>query len=164
MPRFGMHMRVPARDYDSVSWSGRGPWENYPDRKNAALFGKHILPLDEYQVDYVFPQDNSNRSDCYDFSLIPFRMLTKLGEYRSAGKISVSSSEPFNLRIWNCSEEDIEKARHGYELPRRDYLNINIDKEIIGVGGNDAWGAKTEPQYIPSAKKSYRLSFEIRLQ
>ncbi|MBO7110404.1 MAG: beta-galactosidase [Bacteroidaceae bacterium] len=153
VPRFGMRLRVPAKYYESVSWSGRGPWENYPDRKNGALFGKYTLPIDEYQVDYVYPQDNSNRSDCYDFEL------------KSKGRrLTVSSDDPFNLRIWDYSEEDLESARHGYELPHRDYLNINIDKEIIGVGGNDAWGAKTEPQYIPSAKEKRRLTFVLRLE
>ena len=152
LPRFGMRMRVSSQYYDSVSWSGRGPWENYPDRKNGALFGRYTLPVNEYMVDYVYPQDNSNRSDCYDFTLkSPNRSL------------QVYSMEPFNLRIWNYSEEDLEAARHGYELPERDYLNINIDKEIIGVGGNDAWGAKTEPQYIPSAKEPHSLSFTIKL-
>ena len=68
---------------------------------------------------------------------------------------------PCNVRIWNCSEEDIEQARHGFELPARDYLNINIDSEIIGVGGNDAWGARTEPQYMIDAKAPHRISFVI---
>ena len=164
LPRFGIRMRVPAA-YDSVQWSGRGPWENYPDRKNGALFGKYTLPIDEYQVDYVYPQDNSNRSDCYEFSLIPWNMLTKTHqEVPVTRTLSVYSGEPFNLRIWDYSEEDLEAARHGYELPHRDYLNINIDKEIIGVGGNDAWGAKTEPQYIPSAKEPHKLTFTIRLE
>lgn len=165
MPRFGMRMRVSSKYYDSVSWRGRGPWENYPDRKNGALFGEYTLPVDEYMVDYVYPQDNSNRSDCYSFSLVPWNMKTKLGgETPITRKFTVNSSEPFNLRIWNYSEEDLENARHGYELPERDYLNINIDKEIIGVGGNDAWGAKTEPQYIPSAKEPHQLSFVLRLE
>ena len=152
LPRFGMRMRVPAV-YDSVKWCGRGPWENYPDRKNGALFGRYTLPVSEYQVDYVYPQDNSNRSDCYDFTL-------KSDNH----SLIVTSDEPFNFRIWDYSEEDLEAARHGYELPHRDYLNINIDKEIIGVGGNDAWGAKTEPQYIPSAKESHRIAFYMRLE
>ena len=164
IPRFGMNMRVPARCYDSVSWSGRGPWENYPDRKKGALFGKYTLAIDEYQVDYVYPQDNSNRSDCYEFSLIPWNMLTKTHqEVPVTRTLSVYSGEPFNLRIWDYSEEDLESARHGYELPHRDYLNINIDKEIIGVGGNDSWGAKTEPQYIPSAKERHSITFTLSL-
>ena len=153
LPRFGMNMRVPAQCYDSVSWRGRGPWENYPDRKNGALLGEYTLAVDEYQVDYVYPQDNSNRSDCSGFTL-----------ESDDHSLTVRSEEPFNLRIWDYSEEDLEAARHGFELPHRDYLNINIDKEIIGVGGNDAWGAKTEPQYIPSAKEGHSLSFEIRLE
>ena len=165
IPRFGMNMRVTALCYDSVSWSGRGPWENYPDRKNGALFGKYTLAIDEYQVDYVYPQDNSNRSDCYEFSLIPWNMLTKTHqEVPVTRTLSVYSGEPFNLRIWDYSKEDLEGARHGYELSHRDYLNINIDKEIIGVGGNDSWGAKTEPQYIPSAKEPHSLTFTIRLE
>lgn len=163
MPRFGMRMKVPAQ-YDSVRWIGRGPWENYPDRKNGALSGKYALSVSEYMVDYVYPQDNSNRSDCLDFILENNSLHTGKKKTLDKPKIHVSSIEPFNLRIWNYSEEDLEKARHGYELPHRDYLNINIDKEIIGVGGNDAWGAKTEPQYIPSAKEPHSLSFSIRLE
>jgi len=150
MPRMGVNLKVPAL-YDSVSWTGRGPWENYPDRKNGALFGRYSLPVSEYMVDYVRPQDNSNRSDCTEFRLIG-----------DNGALLVYSRTPFNLRVWNYSEEDLEQARHGYELPERDYLNINIDRELIGVGGNDAWGARTEPQYIPSAKESYRLDISIK--
>ena len=168
LPRFGMRMKVSSQYYDSVSWNGRGPWENYPDRKNGALFGKYTLPIGDYQVDYVYPQDNSNRSDCYKFSLMPVKRLKKtekgVVEVPMVHAFSISSSDPFNLRIWNYSDEDLEKARHGYELPERDYLNINIDKEIIGVGGNDAWGARTEPQYIPSAKEPHSLTFTIRLE
>lgn len=168
LPRFGMRMKVSSQYYDSVSWNGRGPWENYPDRKNGALFGKYTLPIGDYQVDYVYPQDNSNRSDCYKFSLMPVKRLKKtekgVVEVPMVHAFSISSSDPFNLRIWNYSDEDLEIARHGYELPERDYLNINIDKEIIGVGGNDAWGARTEPQYIPSAKEPHSLTFTIRLE
>jgi len=163
LPRFGMRMQVPAV-YDSVSWTGLGPWENYPDRKNGALFGRYTLPVSEYQIDYVFPQDNSNRSECHDFMLSQGDYKRKDGQKIRGLGLSVNSLDLFNLRIWSYSDEDLEKARHGYELPQRDYLNINIDKVIIGVGGNDAWGAKTEPQYIPSAKEPYSLTFSIRLE
>ncbi len=163
MPRFGMRMQVPAV-YDSVSWTGLGPWENYPDRKNGALFGRYTLSVKDYQVDYVFPQDNSNRTDCHGFILSQGGYKRKESQKIKGLGLSVNSLDLFNLRIWNYSDEDLEKARHGYELPERDYLNINIDKEIIGVGGNDAWGARTEPQYIPSAKGPHSLTFTIRLE
>ena len=114
-------------------------------------------------VDYVYTQDNSNRSDCNSFKLTHDYYNKRIKAYGPMS-MRVSSVDPFNLRIWYYSEDDMEKARHGYELPQRDYLNINIDKEIIGVGGNDAWGAKTEPQYIPSAKEPHQLSFVLRLE
>lgn len=155
LPRFGMRLKVPAA-YDSVRWAGRGPWENYPDRKNGAMPGHYALSVSDYMTEYVHPQDNSNRTDCLSMSL-----ESKNDDIPS---LYISSYDYFNLRIWDYSEEDLEGARHGYELPHRDYLNINIDKEIIGVGGNDSWGARTEPQYIPSAQKPYGLAFEIRLR
>ncbi len=159
MPKFGLRMRVPS-GYDNVSWTGRGPWENYPDRKLGALYGEYTLPVDEYMTDYVYPQDNSNRSDVDKLLLtgsgLPSLSITDLGFVRPP--------KGFNARIWNYSEDDLENARHGYELPERDYLNINLDSEIIGVGGNDAWGARTEPQYIPSAGERYILHLEINLE
>ena len=158
-PKIGLRMRVPS-GYDSVTWIGRGPWENYPDRKLGALYGRYSLPVEEYMTEYVYPQDNSNRSDLDKLWLtgaeLPGLSITEIG--------FVGPPEGFNARIWNYSEDDLERARHGYELPGRDYLNINIDSEIIGVGGNDAWGAKTEPQYIPSAKKWHKLTFTIKLE
>lgn len=157
IPKFGVRMRLPA-EYDSVRWSGRGPWENYPDRKQGALFGNYTLPVDEYRTDYIYPQDNSNRSDCLCFSLL------KADQIQQGPALSVYSPQFFNLRIWNCSEEDIENARHNFELPKRNYLNINIDSELIGVGGNDAWGARTEPQYIPSENEPHHLSFILILE
>ncbi len=159
MPKFGLRMRVPS-GYDNVSWVGRGPWENYPDRKLGALYGEYTLPVDEFMTDYVYPQDNSNRSDVDKLLLtgsgLPALSITDMGFVRSP--------KGFNARIWNYSEDDLEKARHGYELPERDYLNINIDSEIIGVGGNDAWGARTEPQYIPSAKEPKQITFVLKLE
>ena len=157
MPKFGMRMRTGCQ-YDSVSWRGRGPWENYPDRKNGAMIGTYTLPLSQWQTDYVYPQDNSNRCD--------ISCLTLYGGKDAAGAgkrllLTSPREETCNVRIWNCSEEDIEQARHGFELPVRDYLNINIDSEIIGVGGNDAWGARTEPQYIPDARVPHRIGFLI---
>lgn len=159
MPKFGLRMRVPS-GYDNVSWTGRGPWENYPDRKLGALYGEYTLPVGEYMTDYVYPQDNSNRTDV-DRLLLTGKGLPGL---TITERDWVRPSKGFNARIWNYSEDDLEKARHGYELPEQDYLNINIDSEIIGVGGNDAWGARTEPQYIPSAGEPYILRLEIHLE
>ena len=159
LPKYGVRFRVP-KEYEDIEWMGCGPWESYPDRRNGALYGSYSMTVSDYMTDYVFPQDNSNRVGVDKFSLSSKdSSMPKLKLYDGEGL-----GNGLNVRVWNYSEEDLEAARHGYELPQRDYLNINIDKEIIGVGGNDAWGAKTEPQYIPSAKEAHRLEFVISLE
>jgi len=159
LPKFGVRLRVP-KEYGDIEWMGYGPWECYPDRRNGALYGSYSMTVSDYMTDYVFPQDNSNRVGVDRFSLSSTDSgMPKLSFYDGDGL-----GNGLNVRAWKYSEEDLEAARHGYELPERDYLNINIDREIIGVGGNDAWGARTEPQYIPSAKEPHQLVFLIRLE
>ena len=68
MPKFGMRMRLPSF-MDYVKWYGRGEFENYPDRKTAALVGCYATDLNSFVTDYAFPQDNANRCDVRWFSL-----------------------------------------------------------------------------------------------
>ena len=54
MPKFGMRMRLPS-SMDYVKWYGRGEFENYPDRKTAALVGYYTTDLNSFVTDYAFP-------------------------------------------------------------------------------------------------------------
>ena len=56
-------------------------------------------------------------------------------------------------------EGDIEKAGHPFELPDRDFINVNIDLNIHGVGCNDGWGAQTLEKYTIDANKPYSYGF-----
>ena len=132
MPKFGFHFKVPS-DFSMVSWYGRGPWENYPDRKTGYNVGLWSMPIGEFSVDYVVPQDNSNRTDVRWFTL--------------GDMVKVTSDTPFNFRAWPYDEAALETCRHPYEIPECDFITVNVDECIHGVGGNDAWGARTEPQY-----------------
>ena len=151
MPKFGVRMRLKA-GFDAVDWLGRGPWENYPDRKLGSLVGHYSCSVKDFQVDYVTPQDNSNRCDTRRFTL----------SGRGLPDAEVVGGQPLCFRIWTCAEEDLEQAKHGFEVPVRDFVNVNIDEIIVGVGGNDAWGAKAEPQYIPDANVPHSLSFTLK--
>lgn len=154
LPRFGMEFVLFGEGAGKVEWTGRGPWENYPDRKSGALWGHYSSTVDEYQVSYIRPQDNSNRCDVNEASI-----------ELSGDTMEIRSDEGFNMRIWTYDEEQLETARHIHEIRHNDLLlTLNIDSDIIGVGGNDAWGARTEPQYIPSAKEKHILHFELSRQ
>lgn len=147
IPKLGFRLRMPA-GYSEVEWYGRGPWENYPDRKTGYLIGRYSMALKDFVVDYAVPQDNANRSDVRWFALSDGRNVLK-----------VTGLQEMNFRVWPYSEEDIENSRHDHELPQREYVNVNIDYKIHGVGGNDGWGARTMEAYTIDGNQPYKYGF-----
>jgi len=148
IPKFGMRMRLPS-DLNTIDWYGRGPYENYPDRKTGYLIGLNEMKLENFVTDYIAPQDNSNRCDVRWFSF----------SNRNQKSIKVTGLQPLCFRAWPYTEDDLEKAKHPYELPQRNFINLNIDLNIHGVGGNDSWGARTLEKYTIDGNKPYRYGF-----
>ena len=147
IPKFGMRMRLPA-DMTSISYYGRGPWENYPDRKRSAFIGRYEMPLSDYETEYVKPQDNGNRCDIRWFEIAsPTR------------KLHIAGCQPLCIRAWDYGEEDLPTVRHPQELARGRFVNLNIDLNIHGVGGVDTWGQRTLPQYTIDGTKPHHYSF-----
>ena len=143
MPKFGMRMRLPA-DYTQIKYYGRGPWENYPDRKRSAFLGIYEMPLSDYQTEYIHPQDNGNRCDVRWFEI---------------GNLRIDGWQPLCIRAWDYGEEDLEGARHPQDIPRGRFVNLNIDLDIHGVGGTDTWGKRTLPQYTIDGNQPHHYSF-----
>ena len=150
MPKFGMRTQVPS-DFDRVNWYGRGPWENYPDRKSASLIGIYESKLENFITNYPAPQDNANRCDVRWFT------FTKA----NGNIIKVTGLQPLCFHAWPYTEDDLEKAKHPFDLPKRDLINLNIDLNIHGVGGNDTWGAKTLEKYTIKGDKPYQYGFVL---
>lgn len=147
MPKFGMKMLVNP-EMDEITWYGRGIYENYPDRKSSEFIGEYSLPLDDFVVNYPAPQENGNRCDVRWMAF-------------SDGKLNlrIEGLQPLCFRAWPWLEEDIEKAGHPFELPDRDFINVNIDLNIHGVGCNDGWGAQTLEKYTIDANNPYSYGF-----
>ena len=150
IPKVGMRMRIPA-EYSQVSWYGRGPQENYPDRKSGYFIGQYSMPLDEFIFDYASPQDNANRCDTRWFSL-----------GNGSRDIEIHGLQELNFRAWPYGEEDLEGSAHPFDIPARDFINVNIDFKIHGVGGNDGWGARTMDAYTIDPAQPYSFGFIIR--
>ena len=148
MPKFGMRMRMPSA-LNRIAWYGRGKFENYPDRKSSAFLGVYECGIHEFITNYIVPQDNANRCDTRWFML---------GD-SERWKIQVKGLQPLCFRIWPYGEEDLEGKEHAHELPERDFINLNIDSNIHGVGGNDGWGAQTMKPYTIDGNRSYRYGF-----
>lgn len=150
MPKFGMRVGLPIA-YDTVSWLGRGPHENYPDRKLSQLVGSYAMPLSQFMTDYARPQDNGNRCDVRWFSLASPSSI-----------FHVSGCQPLCFRAWDYDESALDaEPRHPFELQRGHHVTLNIDLNIHGVGGIDTWGAKTLPQYCVPANRPLHYAFII---
>ena len=147
IPKFGMRMFLP-HDYQNIDYYGRGPWENYPDRKRSAFLGRYAMSLSEFETEYIHPQDNGCRTDVRWF---------KIGNDKYT--LHVEGCQPLCIRAWDYREEDLEPAKHPNEIRRGRLVNLNIDLNVHGVGGIDTWGQRTLPQYTIDGNKPYHYAF-----
>ena len=147
IPKLGMRMRIPA-DMTHIEYYGRGPWENYPDRKHSAFLGHYKMPLSEYETEYIHPQDNGCRTDIRWFCIT-----------NGENTLRIDGLQPLCIRAWNYGEENLEGVRHPHEIQRGQFVNLNIDLNIHGVGGIDTWGRRTLPQYTIDSNKPYHYAF-----
>ena len=94
-----MHIYLPSA-YKNIEWYGRGPQENYADRKTGYFIGLYNMPLADFMVNYASPQDNANRSDVRWFSL-----------GSSTDKLLFRGLQELNFRAWDYTEESLERSK-----------------------------------------------------
>jgi len=150
LPRFGMQMAIPG-EFSTMSWFGRGPNESYWDRKTGSAVGLYSGPVEDNFHPYVRPQETGNKTDV--------RWLA-LTNKQGAGLLAVGMPL-LSVSAWPFTMEDLEKATHINELPRRKTITVNLDYKQMGVGGDDSWGARTHPEYTLPAK-AYSYQFRLR--
>jgi beta-galactosidase len=153
MPRIGMRLAMP-RGFDRIQWLGRGPQENYWDRKTAAFVGLHETTLAGEACPYVAPQEYGTRSDT---------RWVAVRDKDGAGLLIVG--QPLlgfsSLPHW---PEDLtlesRGSKHPVDIIKRDFTCLTLDRAQMGVGGDDSWGARVHPEYTLPAK-SCSYSFRI---
>ncbi len=154
MLRFGMRMEMPA-EFDRINYYGRGPWENYSDRKESSPLGIYHQTADEQFYPYIRPQETGNKTD------IRWWHQCNLG----GRGLEFTSAEPFSASALHYSQESLDEGavktqRHSQEIPRQPQVFLCIDKMQQGLGCVNSWGAKPLPQYmIPYA--DYTFEFKI---
>lgn len=152
MLRAGMQMPV-SKDYDNMSYYGRGPHENYSDRYLSAFISVYNGRAGDFSFDYIRPQENGNRMDVRWLSLSD----------KSKKGIQFTGLEPVNVSVWEYTQDALNKAEHTSEIEYdTENLTINIDAAQTGVGGIDSWSAKARPtDPYRLLDKQYRYSFVI---
>jgi len=151
MPRIGMRLAMP-QGFDRVQWFGRGPQENYWDRKTAAFVGLYETTVAEQMVPYVTPQEYGNRSDTRWVAVRDKDGTGLLIVGQPLLGFSALPHWPEDLTL------ESRGARHPAEIIRRDFTCLALDQAQMGVGGDDSWGARIHPEYtLPAKSCSYSL-------
>lgn len=152
LPRLGMQFAVPV-EFLCVNWYGRGPHENYWDRRSSAPIGVYKSTVTEWVTPYVRPQENANRSDV--------RWFVLTDESGLGLRFDSATDTPMSVSAWPYSMDDLAKATHDYELPRRDFITVNLDHLQMGVGGDNSWKFPVNEPYRIKASQLYDWTFTI---
>jgi len=140
--RFGMMVQMPY-NMEWATYYGRGPVENYADRKTSTFIGKYSQQADEMYHPYIRPQETGNHTD-----------IRYWNQANLAGKgLKVTASEAFSASALHYSisslDDGIKKhQRHGFLVPKSNYTNLCIDMKQTGLGCINSWGRKTQKQYL----------------
>lgn len=142
LPRVGMRLGL-SQALNRVAYYGRGPHENYWDRKTGAPLGIYRTPLNRLTYTYGRPQENGNRSDCRWIDV-----------YRGDQQaLRIEGHPTIDFTAWPYSVAALEAAKHTTDLPvESNETTLFIDYRQMGVGGDDAWSEHA----MPLAK--YRLT------
>lgn len=141
LPRFGMRMQIPGK-FNDLTWYGRGPQENYWDRKTAAFVGVYKSSVADQYFPYIRPQENGYKTDTRWLAL-----------QDSAGRGMMIIGEPLvSFSALNFTTEDLDQGtkknyKHTNDLSPRDFIALHVDYKQTGVGGDDSWGARPHPKY-----------------
>lgn len=156
MIRIGNDLQL-NKSFANISFYGRGPWENYWDRKTASQVGIYQQTIDQQYFPYARPQESGNKTDV--------RWVSFTNEKGKGLRFSVTDSL-LNFSALPYSLDDLDpgpakEQYHSGELVKRNRIYLHIDLQQLGVQGIDSWGSRPLEQYrIPFSNHEY--SYWIR--
>ncbi len=136
----------------NAEWYGRGPQENYCDRKTGAAIAVHKMTVDELEHRYMRPQENGHRCDV--------RTL-KLSDNDGRGITVQAADKPFGFNAGFYTPEKLDSAKHLYELKKDSFITLCLDGAERGVGGDMPGCAYLHAPYKVSSGKKYSFTFRI---
>lgn len=148
LARVGMTTSLP-KDFNNLEWYGRGSFESYEDRKDAAFVGLWKGKVEDQYFDYVMPQENGNKTDT--------RWVKVMAENSS---ICFRGIPSINFNIQNYADTALNNSKISHKLQRGDKTYVHIDHKQMGLGGDDSWSPRVHQEYVLNGSE-YSLSFYI---
>lgn len=182
VPRIGVRFRLPQA-MDRLTYFGRGPEENYWDRKAGTAVGRYQSTAEQQYFPYVRPQENGHHTDTRWLtlsdakgrglrivadSLIEFNALRNAIEDFDAEEQRELPRQWGNLtpeQVANHNEAEavnvLRRQHHISDITARDFVEVCVDLKQQGVAGYDSWGARPEPAYTLPANRDYQWGFTL---
>jgi beta-galactosidase len=148
LPRLGVIWRLPA-GFEKLTWFGRGPEDNYADRKIGSLVDLYTSAVTDQYVPYIMPQEHGNHTDT--------RWLIVQTEDRFG--LRIDAEGPLDFSASHFTAQDLFAAHHTYDLKPRPETILNLDLRQRGVGTRSC-GPDTLPAYL-IAPGRYEWSYRV---
>jgi beta-galactosidase len=157
LPRFGMRMML-VNGFSQLNYYGRGPVENYSDRKTASFIGTYSSSVTDQFTHYIRPQENGYKTDTRWVELTNGELVVRID----------AVEEPICFSALHNTTEDLDpgvtkKQQHVSDITPRKLTVLHIDHAQRGVGGDNSWGALPHDEYR-LLKKQYSYSYKISLR
>ena len=180
VPRIGVRFRLPAT-MDQLEYFGRGPLENYWDRKAGYMIGQYKSTAEDQYFPYVRPQENGHHCDTRWITLggkgknllivaddeMEFNAMRNSVEDFDAGK---ATNRPYQWNNFTQEEIDNRPNIGPYDKPRQTHINditprnfveVCVDLKQQGLAGYDSWYSRPEAQYTLPADQEYKWGFTV---
>ncbi|WP_033148921.1 glycoside hydrolase family 2 TIM barrel-domain containing protein [Prevotella sp. P6B1] len=158
MFRYGMQLQMP-KEFDAVSYYGRGPVENYIDRNSSEFLGIYNNKVEQEYYPYVRPQESGNHTD-----VRWFRVMNTQGEgleFYSNAPMEASALKFLTEDLDDGVTKDKKIGRHSGDLVERAQTQVHIQQRQMGLGCVNSWGAWPREEYM-MPYKDYDFTFAIR--
>ncbi|MFT6935927.1 MAG: beta-galactosidase [Saprospiraceae bacterium] len=179
LPRIGMRMQLP-KQYSEMTYFGRGPWENYQDRKHSAFVDLYNSTVSEQYVPYIRPSENGYKTEVRWISLMNKKgsglMVvsedTKNGlgigalhmpneDFDTTPGLNYGGSTTVDEKYQIDEIPEVNSAKHTTDIKEQDLVQLNIDLVQRGVGGDDSWYAKPQEKYLVNGAIEHNYSFYL---
>lgn len=158
LARVGMQFQLPAT-LTKLTWYGRGPFETYADRKDAAKVGVYEGRVADQFFPYTMAQENGNKTDVRWATLSDATgtgLLLVGGTSGNPAVLNINARDYTDAALLKAKQPDTQNVERG------NVVVVNVDLAQMGLGGDDSWSPRVHPEYLLPATKPYTYSFRMR--
>lgn len=153
--RYGMQLQMP-KQYNTIKYYGRGPHENYCDRKSSEFIGVYENKVADEYYPYIRPQESGNHTDIRWFEVTD----GKRGLRFESNAPMECSALPYLVEDLDAgARKEHSWGQHSGDLVERPLTQVHIQQHQMGLGCVNSWGAWPERSYLLPAKQGYDFTF-----